>query len=269
MSMSSVANVHFKKVLFSICIILPILFSVGCTKEVSKPAGLATAQAVTGQSTSNNNTSVDKPVESKPREAIVVVDPGHGGDDQGTYHGDMLEKNINLDISKRLVKLLKNDGINVVITRESDVFVGLKERAEMANNLDAALFISVHNNEMTGQPGYRGTETLYCPSPNTVEDKMNGKKLAAIVQKELVKTLKTIDNGIISRPNLAVLRRTKMPAVIAEIAYVSNPSDRARLDSAEFRQKAAGALARSVLKALEEMGASRDTSGKLMLPPGK
>src|SRR5690606_36058473 len=128
----------------------------------------------------------------------------------------------------------------------------------MANDLDATLFISVHNNSMPDNPNYKGTETLYCPSQNLVYDNMDGKKLAAIVQRNLVSTLSTIDNGIVERPNLVVVIKTMMPAVIAEIAYLSNAQDRELLKQEEFRQKAAHALADSVFEALEVMGAEKD-----------
>ncbi|HHX17628.1 MAG TPA: N-acetylmuramoyl-L-alanine amidase, partial [Clostridium sp.] len=139
--------------------------------------------------------------------------------------------------------------------------VGLDERAFMANNLDATLFISVHNNSMPDNPSYRGTETLFCPPQNPVYSKMDGEKLADIVQKNLVNMLNTIDNGTIERPNLVVLRKTKMPAVIAEIAYLSNASDRGLLKQDEFRQQAAQALAASVFEALEAMEAEKDEAG--------
>jgi N-acetylmuramoyl-L-alanine amidase len=199
--------------------------------------------------------------EAIPKEVIVVIDPGHGGEDLGAYNGTLYEKDINLDISLKLGKLLEELGVNVVYTRKTDVFVDLDPRVDLANKLDATLFISVHSNSMPDNSDYRGTETLYCPPANPKYSKMDGKKLAVIVQKELVKTLGTVDNGIIERPNLAVLRKTVMPAVIAEIAYISNPSDRAKLSDDSFRKKAAQALANAVMKALDEMGAVVDENG--------
>ncbi|RXE59859.1 N-acetylmuramoyl-L-alanine amidase family protein [Acetivibrio mesophilus] len=202
--------------------------------------------------------NIDEP---KPKEVIVVIDPGHGGEDLGAYNGILYEKDINLDISLKLGKLLEDMGIEVVYTRKTDVFVDLEPRVDLANKLEATLFISVHSNSMPDNSEYRGTETLYCPSLNPKYSKMDGRKLAIIVQKELVKTLGTVDNGIIERPNLAVLRKTMMPAVIAEIAYISNPSDRAKLSDDAFRKKSAQALANAVINALDEMGAVKDENG--------
>lgn len=199
--------------------------------------------------------------EPQEQEVIIVIDPGHGGDDLGTYHGNTLEKDLNLDISLKMGAILEEAGINVVYTRIEDKEVELDERAFKANDLDATLFISVHNNSMPDNPNYRGTETLYCPSQTSMLGKMDGEKLASIIQKNLVSVLKTIDNGIISRPNLVVLRKTTMPAVIAEIAYLSNSSDREMLKQDGFRQKAAKALADSVFEALETMGVKVDEEG--------
>lgn len=214
-----------------------------------------------GGSNGKKGDSIKNPIKKVPEEVIIVIDPGHGGDDLGAYHGTFYEKDVNLDISKKLGKKLEEAGIKVVYTREDDVFVDLDPRVDIANNLGATLFISVHNNAMPDNSQYRGTETLYCPPAVDTGSKMDGKKLAEIVQQELVKTLKTVDNGIIYRPNLAVLRKTKMPAVIAEIAYISNASDREKLKNDEFRQKAADALSNAVLKALEKMNARKDENG--------
>jgi|LSQX01.1.fsa_nt_gb N-acetylmuramoyl-L-alanine amidase len=203
----------------------------------------------------------EEQIKPEPKEVIIVIDPGHGGEDYGAIYGEICEKDINIDISKRFGKLLEEKGLKVVYTRETDVFVDLDPRVDIANSLDATLFISVHNNYMPGNSQYRGTETLYCPPVNARYSNMDGEKLALIVQEELVKTLGTIDNGIIYRPNLAVIRKTNMPAVIAEIAYMSNASDRANLMKDGFRQKSAEALLRAVMKALEKMEAVRDEDG--------
>jgi len=218
----------------------------------------------------NNGSSSDKDDEEEneipvPKEVKVVIDPGHGGEDLGATKDDLYEKKLNLDISMKLGKILEGLDINVVYTREKDIDVGLDERVNIANNLDATLFISVHNNFMPDDAGYKGTETLYCPPVDTQEDKMDGMKLATIVQKRLVSSLNTVDNGIIYRPNLVVLRKTNMPAVIAEIAYMSNSSDRSKLMDDGFRQKAAKALAEAVMEALEFMKAEKNEKGIWMI----
>jgi len=195
-------------------------------------------------------------------EVKVVIDPGHGGEDLGAVKDDLYEKDLNLDICLKMGKYLEAIDINVVYTREKDIDVGLDERVNIANGIDATLFISVHNNYMPNHSGYMGTETLYCSPLKVDEDKMDGEKLAIIVQNKLANTLKTVDNGVIHRPNLVVLRKTKMPAVIAEVAYMSNSSDRANLLDEEFRNNAAKALAESVMEALDFMKVEKNEEGK-------
>lgn len=227
--------------------------------ENSNNPGMVEDNRENGKDSSRDDNGNTIPIK---KEVKVVIDPGHGGEDLGATKDLLYEKDLNLDISLKLGKLLKDLGINVIYTRETDIDVGLDERVNIANNIDATLFISVHNNYMPNDSGYKGTETLYCVPLNPVEGKMNGKKLADIVQKKLVNTLKTVDNGIIERPNLVVLRKTNMPAVIAEIAYMSNSSDRAKLIDDGFRKNAAEALSEAVMEALDFMQAKKDEDGK-------
>ena len=252
------------KVRITALLIIFVLLSIPILALMDKPAEPYQVAYQTNTGSEGNGTgSEDSNNDKKPKikEVVIVIDPGHGGDDLGATYGSVEEKKLNLDISKRLGKLLEDAGIKIVYTRETDVFIDLSPRVDIANNLDATLFISVHNNYMPDNSNYKGTETLYCPPADGVERKMDGKKLATIIQQELVKTLKTVDNGIIYRPNLAVIRKTNMPAVIAEIAYISNDSDRTKLSNAEFRQKSAQALSNAVLKALEKMEAYKDENG--------
>lgn len=244
-----------------VCLLLILLSVPFCTASTR---GYITGMEGDKYLSMNPESSAENKVhtQEKSSEVIVVLDPGHGGEDLGTYYGDLYEKNINLDISKRMGDILEKSGIKVVLTRESDVFVGLRERSDMANNIGATLFISVHNNRMPGNSGYKGTETLYTVPEKRDDGKMDGERLAALVQRELVKNLGTENNGIIYRPDLSVLHRTQMPAVIAEVGYVSNYSDRQKLLSSNFRQKAAEALSFAVQKALKEMGAVTDHDGK-------
>lgn len=187
----------------------------------------------------------------KAKNKIVVVDAGHGGRDPGAMYGGVNEKDLNLDISLRLYSMLKNAGVRVYMTRVEDTFVDLEDRAEYANMLGASLFVSVHNNAMV-DPNYDGTMTLYYPSAYNSAHGISSRTLAKILHVEMVQHLGTSDKGLRSRPELAVLRKTKMPAVIAEIAFMTNRKDLENLKSDKFRQKAAEALYVGIIKALNE-----------------
>lgn len=199
---------------------------------------------------SENDTTITLFKEALPKEQLVVIDPGHGGSDPGATHGGVYEKDLNLDIAKRLNALLKSKNIKTYMTREEDIYVGLYERAYIANDMKATLFVSIHNNAYYAK--YKGTETLYFPQV-TSSSGFNGKRFAQIVQEDLVNALGTQDRGIIERPKLVVLKATKMPAILAEIAFMTNSGDLANLKSEEFRQKAAQALCDSIIKALGEV----------------
>ncbi|MDP4182717.1 MAG: N-acetylmuramoyl-L-alanine amidase [Bacillota bacterium] len=269
---------YSKKIMFifkSTIVLLSVLFVIILTsvlyyKQVLSSEALTYSEKAnalqTGAMMNNTPTALNsiKPTPA-PTEALVVIDPGHGGEDLGTYSGQVYEKEVNLDISLRLGQLLKKEGIKILLTRDKDIFVGLRERSNLANEREGTLFISIHNNNMPDDSGYKGTETLYCPSGGFETKEMNGERFAAIVQDALVKRLNTVNIGTIARPNLSVLHRTKMPAIIAEIGYISNYGERNRLDSGSFRQEAADALCSAIIKTMKEMNAQKGTDNRWMI----
>ncbi|MDP4181098.1 MAG: N-acetylmuramoyl-L-alanine amidase family protein [Bacillota bacterium] len=195
-----------------------------------------------------NDTAITILKPASPGEKLVVIDPGHGGVEPGAESFGTQEKSFNLDISLRLNKLLNQAGIRTYIIREQDEYIGLYERAYIANDLNASLFICVHNNAY--YENERGTETLYFPT-RTSSSGFTSKKFAQIVQDNLINDLKTKNRGIVERPNLVVLKATKMPAVLAEIAFMTNKDDFALLQSGDFRQRTAASLCKSVLQGLD------------------
>lgn len=175
---------------------------------------------------------------------IIVVDPGHGGSDPGAVYSNVNEKDLNLDIALRLKQLLEESGARVLMTRESDIYVNLYTRADIANQVGADLFVSIHNNASTNA-STSGTMTLYYPSPEK-------KVLAKILQKAVVETLGLPDLGISERPNLVVTRETKMPSALVEVAFMSNQKDLALLQTEEFRQRAAEGIYKGILMYFSE-----------------
>ncbi len=176
---------------------------------------------------------------------LVVIDPGHGGTAIGTAYGELTEKELNLDIAKHLNTLLREKGIATYMMRSEDCNVDNYERAYIANMLNAKLFLSIHINGVNNKKT-DGTMTLYCPSEKSG---FTGKEFSDIIQKNLLSALEATDRGLRSRPDLIVLRETVMPAAIAEIAFITNSSDRAKLQEETFRQSAAQALCDSVVQA--------------------
>ncbi len=198
----------------------------------------------------SGNTAITVAKASDVDRKLVLIDAGHGGTATGAYFGKLYEKDLNLDIAKRLDALLEGKGIDTYMIRSDDSNVDNYERAYIANMLGAELFISIHNNA-AGSKDIKGIMTLFYPS---TKKGFTGRELAKIIQQDLLVTLNNKDLNVRSRPDLIVLRETYMPAAIAEIAFVSNSTDRANLQKESYRQKAAQSLYSSVVKALNKIG---------------
>jgi len=206
-------------------------------------------EVFTRKETNETAITLLKPVSRSDK--LVVIDPGHGGHDPGAVYKSVREKDLNLDIALRLNELLKEKNIKTYMMREDDSFVSLYERAYIANSLNASLFLSIHNNAMDNT-AYGGTMTLCYPARSNSKD-FTGQAFAQIVQENLIKKLGTADRKVVNRPNLVVLKATKMPAALAEVAFITNAADRNNLQNATFRQKAAQALCDAIIQALTEM----------------
>lgn len=169
----------------------------------------------------------------------IVIDPGHGGSDMGAHSKGLQEKNVVLDIAQKLQKLLSSAGHSIKTTRESDVYVDLYERANIANNFNADIFVSIHCNAGNSEQA-NGTETLYYPGSE------KGRMFAGEVQENLLEKLDRQDRGLKKRGDLVVLNSTEMPAVLVEVAFISHPIERKLLRDEGFRQLAAEAIAEGV-----------------------
>lgn len=177
---------------------------------------------------------------------LIVVDAGHGGKDPGAVNKahNMQEKTLNLSISQKLAQRLRQEGYNIITTRDTDVFIELAERGNIANNNDVDLFISIHFNA-AGNTSARGIETLYHPT----ED---GKKVAQIFQTEIVKASGAPDRKVIPRSNLSVLRRTKMPAVLLELGYMTNPTEIVQVMDDSYQNKLVDGIVNAVNRYFKE-----------------
>ncbi|HHU70208.1 MAG TPA: AMIN domain-containing protein [Thermoanaerobacterales bacterium] len=173
----------------------------------------------------------------------IIIDPGHGGDDPGaTSITGVHEKVLTLDTSKRLKALLERAGAEVYMTRESDTSIKGPVRVEVANKINGDALISIHYNSYTN-PEINGTEVLYCPDTTG-----KNKKLARLVQQELVKHLGSRDRGLRERPDLVLLRETSMPSVMVEVGYISNKDEEKKILNPEYRQQAAQAICNALVK---------------------
>lgn len=166
----------------------------------------------------------------------ICIDPGHGGTDSGATNGAAYEKNIVLDIAKRVKPLLESSGYEVVMTRETDIFNTPSEKAQIANKAGCDLFVSIHCNSHA-QNTANGTETWYYTGSD------EGEKLATALQSNLIAKLGLRDRGIKNNKTFAVLNSTKMTAALVEVAFISNPEEKALLINNGFKAHAAQAIA--------------------------
>ncbi len=169
----------------------------------------------------------------------VVIDAGHGGKDDGAKRYGVKEKDLNLDTAKRLEKILQRKGFHVVMTRRTDKFLPLQQRAKIANRYQDAVFVSIHYNAHKNT-SVKGIETFYAT--------LEGRKLAAGIQDLLTTRIKqTRDRGIKIGKQYAVLNKTRIVSVLVEGGFISNPWERRRLNGAWYRQMVAEQIAKGIL----------------------
>ncbi len=190
------------------------------------------------------------------QDTIIMVDPGHGGRDSGTYYGKIYEKNINLEISKVLEEELTKNGAIVYMTRTRDIdlssiYDSAKKRGDLYRRLlkiketKSDLYISIHINWYQNT-SMKGAEVLY----NSIYE--NNEKLAKSIMKEFktdlgsTRTIKTTD--------LYMYRNTTTPGVLVECGYLSNPTERTLLQQENYQKKLAKSITNGIINYLKKKG---------------
>ncbi len=182
-------------------------------------------------------------------EKLFVIDAGHGGSDPGAQYKDanetLNEKDFNLDVAKRIAQGLSDAGAAVIMTREDDTFIELHARPEIANKAVSHFFISVHFNSNVVANSASGTMTFYH------RDDPDARTLAECIHAEIAAVTGLPDLGVrsdttIYQNGFAVLRHSKMPAVLLEIAFINNAVDREAMKNPEFLQRVADAVVKGI-----------------------
>ncbi len=187
--------------------------------------------------------SITEPESNRLLGKIICLDPGHGGDDPGAIGpSGTLEKENTLAICLLLRDILESNGATVILTRDTDRNVAapnssaseeLKARVEIARDSHADIFISIHNDSFTSNTAM-GTTSFHYGDQNSI-------KLANLVQKNLVAELGTKDRSSLFA-SFYVIRYTKMPAILVEVAFISNPEEEVLLSSTDGRNKIAESI---------------------------
>ncbi len=171
----------------------------------------------------------------------VWLDAGHGGNDPGAIGNGMKEKDITLNVTKKVGNELKRHGVKVGYTRTTDKTVALNRRGPLANNFNADVFVSIHTNAFSNSNA-QGVETYSFPGSS------KGRNLARDIHNEVIKAKLYTKNRGLKTANFAVLRQTKMPAALIETAFITNKADAQLLRNKQ--DEFATAIAKGILKHL-------------------
>lgn len=187
-----------------------------------------------------NRPIITLPPESPNNSRVVVmIDPGHGGKDPGAIGiGGLQEKDVILPISLKVAEILQQNGIQAVLTRNTDYFVSLQGRVDMAERANAGLFVSIHANSVgLSRPDVSGLEVYYYSS---------GLGLAQNVRSSILNTVNVRDRGV-RKASFYVLRKSSMPSILVEVGYVTGRDDAAKLASPQYRDEMAQGIANGIL----------------------
>src|SRR5207302_5830988 len=206
--------------------------------------------------------------------AVVVLDPGNGGQDSGAMCGGVLEKDLTLDVARRIDRLLDSEEIATLMTRMGDTFVSLADRAALANRARNCIFISIHFNE-DNKPVASGVETYYAAHqitagsflaswlpflwrPLSDSPNVESQNLARFVQEALVARTRAVDRGIQTR-QFFVIANVTPPAVLIEGGFLTNKEDISKLASEDYRDQIAAAVADGILRYREAASQRKST----------
>jgi N-acetylmuramoyl-L-alanine amidase len=174
---------------------------------------------------------------------LVAIDPGHGGPDPGAVGiGGLRETDVVLDVSLQLARLLQARGVQVLMTRTSEVDVDLPPRVALANRSGATVFVSLHANALSmARPDVNGVETFY------FEGSGQSSRLASALQARMMAISTGSPNRGVKPGRFFVIRRAVMPAALVEMGFVTGEIDAPRLANANFRRSMALAIAAGIL----------------------
>lgn len=178
---------------------------------------------------------------------LIIIDPGHGGEDAGTespFKPKYQEKSLTLATSRMVRELLLQMGYQVQMTRNSDIFIPLKQRALIANEAGSALFVSIHYNSAPSKDA-NGIEVFYYLSEKDKARTDASKKLASTILAQVTKNTRAKSRGV-KTANFAVIRETNMPAILIEGGFLTNQEEMQKIKDPDYVKQLALGIARGV-----------------------
>lgn len=200
---------------------------------------------VTEQITETNTENIPNIIspQMEEDEELVVIDPGHGGMDEGCSREEILEKDINLQIALLLKDKLQQMGYEVLLTREGDETVTLEQRVETANAARGDVYISIHQNACEERKSeVNGIETFYSGTQCDEESR----RLTQLIHNDVILYTEKKDRGIRKADDLFVIRETRMPSCLIETGFLSNAEDRQSLTEEAFQQRIVEGIASGI-----------------------
>lgn len=183
---------------------------------------------------------------------VIVVDAGHGGKMPGAVKKGIKEKDLNLDIVLQLKELLDDvdeKKLKVFYTRLEDVNPSLAERVDMANRLEADLFISVHNNASASGKFNNENGTMVLYSPDEIGD---SKRLAEICLENVNASAGSKRLGLVKADDIYIIRNSEVPVALIEVGYMTNTEELNKLCDSEYQKKVAQGIYNAIMQAFEE-----------------
>jgi N-acetylmuramoyl-L-alanine amidase len=204
----------------------------------------------------------------------VVLDPGHGGQDSGATCGGVMEKDLTLDVARRIDRRLALEGITTLMTRLGDTYVSLPDRAAFGNRVRDSIFVSIHFNE-DNKPVANGVETYYAAHqistgsvlaswlpffsrPSLDWPKPESQSLAGFIQEALVARTRSFNRGTQAK-QFFVIANTTSPAVLIEGGFLTNKDDASKLATEDYRDQLAAAVADGILRYREAVSQQKAT----------
>jgi N-acetylmuramoyl-L-alanine amidase len=215
--------------------------------------------------------------------ALVVLDPGHGGQDSGTMKAGMVEKELALDVAQRAERLLQRQGVATLLTRAGDSYVSLADRVVIANAQRNCVFISIHFDDAP-RPAATGVETYYAAhqlsdstriaswlpfleQPSLESANVESQSLAAFIQEALVTRTQAANRGTTPQ-QFFVISHVRHPAVLVEGGFLTNMDEMNKLASGDYREQIAAAICDGVIH-YREVLQQQETPLAVNLPGGE
>ena len=181
--------------------------------------------------------------EEEPHIPLIVIDAGHGGEDNGCVENGVKEKEINLQIALLVKSKLEEKGFQVMMPRNTDEYLVKEERVELANSYQADAYISIHQNTYEGSDkSVSGIETWY----DGTDDTRDSERLARLVHQETIRSTGAKERELWECADFCVTGKTLMPACLIETGFLSSPDESRLLSTAEYQEKIAEGIAQGV-----------------------